>query len=228
MDDVDIPAIRDVIARYDFRAKKSLGQNFLTDRHIADRIVAHAGDITQHHIIEIGPGPGGLTQAILAARPKSLTVIDPDERAIAAMQELAALSTTPMHIHLSDATMIELDNLVPPPRAIIANLPYNVGTKLLNDWLDQAQDFSQMILMFQREVGERITAKSGEKAYSRLSVISNYLCDTELLMTLPPDVFVPKPKVHSTLVHLVPKENPMPPCSLVHLRSVVATCFQKR
>lgn len=186
--------------KYDLIAKKALGQNFLFDLNITRKIVGYCPDITNLNIIEIGPGPGGLTHAIAEAKPKSLTCIEFDERAVRALATYGEHAKT----ILADALHTDVREHTESPRAIIANLPYNIATKLLTNWLEQADDFEFFCLMFQREVAQRIVAKSGDTNFGRLAIFTQLFCDAEILFDLPPEAFSPPPKVTSSVVMLRP------------------------
>ena len=168
-----LPPVREVIARHGMAARKSLGQHFLLDSNLTARIVREAGDLAGRHVVEIGPGPGGLTRALLDTAAASVTAIEVDERAVAAMQELAEAAGGRLRIVAEDALDADVAKLVPCPRQIVANLPYNVATPLLVGWLRQAAAFERMTLMFQQEVAERICAAPGTSEYGRLSVSRN-------------------------------------------------------
>lgn len=205
----DLPALRSVISDYNLRAKKSLGQNFLLDQNITDKIVRHAGDLSGFTVFEIGPGPGGLTRSILRGCPQHVIAIEYDERAVEALQGLKSVVDGRLEIVQSDALTVDLTALSGPPRAIVANLPYNIATPLLIGWLKHIYDdpaaFSSMTLMFQKEVAQRITASPGDKLYGRLSVLCQFLCSARRVYDLPPSAFTPPPKVTSSVVHFVPK-----------------------
>lgn len=210
----DLPPLRDVIAAHQLSAQKSLGQNFLLDMNITDKIVREAqqrdGDTWQDvHAFEIGPGPGGLTRSLLKSDVKKLTAIEFDRRAVEALEDLKNVAGDDFQIIRNDALKIDLTKLGDKPRIIVANLPYNIATPLLISWLKQIRrnpdDFQSMSLMFQKEVADRILAKPNTKAYGRLSVITQWLCNIDLLYNLPPSAFTPPPKVNSAVVHFVPK-----------------------
>jgi 16S rRNA (adenine1518-N6/adenine1519-N6)-dimethyltransferase len=238
-----LPTLRDVITQAGLRPDKKLGQHFLLDTNLLARIVRAAGDLTGQHVIEIGPGPGGLTRALLASPAATVTAIEIDPRAIAALAPLAAAHPpphTPPHaaapkthptrltLHQADALKLDLTTLTPAPRAIIANLPYNVGTPLLIKWLAQADQFTSFILMFQREVAERITAAPTTPAYGRLSVLSQWLCQTDLAFTLPASAFWPPPKVESAIIRLIPHPTQPPPTQRAAMERLTAAAFGQR
>ncbi len=229
---MSLPPLRDVIARYNLRAEKKLGQNFLLDQNITDKIVRAAGDLSHYHILEIGPGPGGLTRSLLESPARTITAIEFDPRAVEALQELKTVYPTRLHIIADDALSIRETLLVPAPRVIVANLPYNISTVLLLKWLAQiAQDkntYSHMVLMFQKEVAQRITAGVSTSSYGRLSVMTQYLCDAACMFDLPPSAFTPPPKVTSTIIKLTPKEQSSEMPSFKSLEFIVGLAFQQR
>jgi 16S rRNA (adenine1518-N6/adenine1519-N6)-dimethyltransferase len=201
----DWPALREVIARYDLRADKSLGQHFLLDHNLIDKIRRCAEPLAGLNVIEIGPGPGGLTRALLGSQAASVLAVEIDKRAVAAVEALAATRPGRLRVVAGDALQIDLPALVAAPRAIVANLPYNVGTPLLLRWLAQAAEYQAMTLMFQLEVAERIVAWPGSGAYGRLSVISQWVCEAAIMLQVPASAFTPPPKIESAVVRLVPK-----------------------
>jgi 16S rRNA (adenine1518-N6/adenine1519-N6)-dimethyltransferase len=199
-----LPPLRDVIARHGLDARRKLGQHFLLDANLMGRIVRSAGSLAGRQVVEIGPGPGGLTRVLLASEAAGVTAIELDPRAVGAIEELAAISGGRLRVIEADALALDLVGLVPAPRQIIANLPYNVATPLLIGWLRQAAAFERMTLMFQLEVAERICAAPDTPAYGRLSVLAQWVCATDLALRIPPEAFVPAPKVFSAVVGLVP------------------------
>lgn len=207
-----LPPLRDVIATYGLRAEKSFGQNFLLDLNLTQKIARQAGDLSGKHVVEIGPGPGGLTRALVMSDAASVTAIEFDPRCITALEGLKAAAGERLNLIHGDALESDLLQIVPhAPRVVIANLPYNIATPLLIQWLrnlyDHAGCYDALALMFQKEVGDRITAKVGEKAYGRLGIISQWLCQTSKAMTLPPSAFTPPPKIHSTVVLFRPRQS---------------------
>jgi len=199
----DRPPLRDVIARHGLDARRSLGQHFLLDANLTARIVRAAGDLQGRHVIEIGPGPGGLTRALLDAEPLSVTAVEIDPRAVAAIEELAA-SDPRLSVLACDAMRIDLAAHAAAPRQVVANLPYNLASPLLVKLLRQAAAFERLTLMFQQEVAERICAPPASAAYGRLSVLAQWTCDTEIALRVPAAAFVPPPKVSSAVVSLTP------------------------
>jgi 16S rRNA (adenine1518-N6/adenine1519-N6)-dimethyltransferase len=227
----DLPPLRDVIRRHDLRAKKSLGQNFLLDLNLTARIARAAGDLEGVTVVEVGPGPGGLTRALLAASAKRVVAIERDERAVAALGEIAARYPGRLEIVSGDA----LDFDVRPyldggPARIVANLPYNIATPLLIGWLTTEAWppwFDRMVLMFQREVAERIVAKPGGKSYGRLAVLTGWRCEAKILFDIASSAFVPPPKVTSSVVQFLPRAKPLD-CDPVALQRVTEAAFGQR
>ena len=226
-----LPPLREVIARHDLRAKKQLGQNFLLDLNLTAKIARSAGDLTGSDVIEVGPGPGGLTRGLLAEGARRVLAIEKDERALPALAEIAEAYPGRLQVMHGDALEIDpLAHLTPPIR-IVANLPYNVGTELLIRWLTPASwppFWQTLTLMFQKEVAERIVAEPGGKAYGRLAVLAQWRSDARIVMTLPPEAFVPAPKIHSAVVHLTALPQPRYPADPAVLNRVVAAGFNQR
>lgn len=220
--------LRDVIHDYGLRADKRLGQHFLLDGNLLARIVAFAGDLRGRTVLEIGPGPGGLTRALLATKADRVIAIETDPRCIEALGELSLAADGRLQVIEADALKVDLATLGHERLTIVANLPYNVGTALLLRWLDQTQHIDAMTLMFQREVAERLIAQPGSRTYGRLSVIVQWLCQTERLMNLPGKAFVPPPKVASSIVQLTPRKEPLAPARKADLEKVVAAAFGQR
>jgi 16S rRNA (adenine1518-N6/adenine1519-N6)-dimethyltransferase len=223
----NLPPLRDIIAAYGLRPDKSLGQHFLLDVSLLARIVTVAGPLSGVHVIEIGPGPGGLTRALLATDAASILAIEIDERAVAACTALAATDTR-LIIKAADALKLNLPDLTLAPRAIIANLPYNVGTPLLVKWLAQAGAYQSMVLMFQLEVAARIAAAPNTSAYGRLSVLAQWLCDIDIAMHVPASAFSPPPKVESAIVRLRPKPIQPPAEHFKAMEQLTAAAFGQR
>lgn len=223
-----LPPLREVIAANDLGAKKQLGQNFLLDLNLTGRIARSAGDLTQGTVIEVGPGPGGLTRALLLAGARHVVAIERDPRCIAALQPLVAAAAGRLTLIEADALTVDVAALGPAPRRIVANLPYNVATPLLMGWLDALPALQSLTLMFQKEVAERLRAGHGEDAYGRLSVIVQWLCTADLLFDIPPRAFTPPPKVTSSVVHLMPRAQPLAPAEKNLLERVTAAAFGQR
>lgn len=197
------PRLREVIIRHGLDARKSLGQHFLLDENLTARIVRAAGPLAGRHVIEVGPGPGGLTRALLQTDVFEVVAIEIDPRAVAAIAELAVTDAR-LRIVEADAMRLDAASLCAAPRQIIANLPYNIGTPLLVGWLRQAAAFERLTLMFQQEVAERICADPGSADYGRLSVLAQWTCEARIVLHIPPSAFVPPPKVDSAVVVLTP------------------------
>jgi len=223
-----LPALRDVISRYGLDARKSLGQHFLLDLNLTRRIARAAGDLRAGTVIEVGPGPGGLTRALLAEGATQVIAIERDRRCIDALQDLVAAAEGRLKLIEGDATEIDFATLGKPPRRIVANLPYNVATVLLIDWLRNAPAFQSMTLMFQREVAERIAATPGGKLYGRLSVMANWRCRTRICFGLPARAFTPPPKVASAVVHFDIYPEPLYAADWDAMETVVAAAFGQR
>jgi 16S rRNA (adenine1518-N6/adenine1519-N6)-dimethyltransferase len=227
---VNLPPLREIIERHGLRAKKSLGQNFLLDLNLTGRIARAAGPFEGTTIVEIGPGPGGLTRALLAQGAKRVIAIERDDRAIAALAELKALYLDRLEIIAADALKFDAASAVTEPARIVANLPYNIATALLISWLTTEPWppwYDRLVLMFQREVAERITAAPGSKAYGRLSVLTGWRAQARILFDIAPSAFVPQPKVTSSLVALVPRKEPLD-CTSESLGRVTQAAFGQR
>lgn len=220
--------LREVIRRFNLSARKSLGQNYLLDLNITNRIARTCGDLTKSSIIEIGPGPGGLTRALLANGANQVTVVEYDSRSAAAIRELTLHYPNRLTVIEGDALKIRIQDIAEPPIKIIANLPYNIATPLLISWLKDLDGIKKLVLMFQREVAERLIARPGTKAYGRLSVITQYLCEVSRAFNLPKKAFVPSPKVISTLVQLTPRSQPLAKVHFDSLEAVTAAAFGQR
>ena len=224
----ELPPLRDVIARHEIRATKALGQNFLLDLNLTRKIARAGGPLKGQTVLEIGPGPGGLARALLAEGADHVVAVERDRRCLAALRELADL--VPGRLTLVEADALEIDeyDLDPKPGRIVANLPYNISTPLLFKWLDRLDLFEHMVLMFQKEVAQRITAPAGGKAYGRLSVMVQWRCRAANLFDVPPRAFTPAPKVTSTVVALEPRPAPLAPAKPEVLGAVVAAAFGQR
>ena len=200
-----LPPLREVIGRHGLLAKRSLGQNFLLDMNLTRRIAFAGGDFKGINVIEVGPGPGGLTRGLLDTEAPSIHAIERDDRCVAALQELVDVTDGRLIVHADDALKADYAAICPAPRAIVANLPYNIATTLMIGWLKQLSLFESFTLMFQKEVAERIVAVPRTKDYGRLSVLAQWLCTAEKKFDIPPEAFTPPPKVTSSVVHIVPK-----------------------
>jgi 16S rRNA (adenine1518-N6/adenine1519-N6)-dimethyltransferase len=227
----DLPPLRDVIKQHALSARKSLGQNFLLDLNLTARIARAAAPLEAATIIEVGPGPGGLTRALLALGAKRVIAVERDERALAALEDISKRYPGRLEIVSGDATTFDPRPLLGTERArIVANLPYNIATSLLIDWLSVEPWppwYDMMVLMFQREVAERIVAREDDEAYGRLAVLSNWRAETKILFDISPAAFVPQPKVTSSVVRLVPRATPEP-CDRKALEQVAAAAFGQR
>jgi len=223
-----LPPLRDVIARHDLMAKKKLGQHFLCDLNLTRRIVASAGDLQGRHVFEIGPGPGGLTRALLESDAASVTAIEMDPRCVAALADVVQASAGRLRLIEGDALEVDLPTLAPAPRCVVANLPYNVGSVMLLNWLRQIDAFESLTLMFQAEVVDRLTATPHSKNYGRLSVITQFCCEAKRVMDIPARAFTPPPKVDSAVVHLTPRKNRPADVSFAALEKVTAAAFGQR
>jgi 16S rRNA (adenine1518-N6/adenine1519-N6)-dimethyltransferase len=224
-----LPELRDVISRHGLSSRKSLGQHFLLDPAICARIAQIAGPMAGRHVLEVGPGPGGLTRALLAGTAESVIAVELDRRAITALAELAEAYPGRLTVLEADALKIRTEDLMPAgPRRVVANLPYNVGTPLLIGWLKQAALFESLTLMFQQEVAERICAAPDSDAYGRLSVLAQWRCDCRMAMSLPPGAFTPPPKVWSAVVHLIPHAEAPAPDLLAGMERLTAAAFGQR
>ncbi|MGV2017489.1 16S rRNA (adenine(1518)-N(6)/adenine(1519)-N(6))-dimethyltransferase RsmA [Agrobacterium sp. 22-223-1] len=227
-----LPPLRDVIQRHGLDAKKSLGQNFLFDLNLTQKIARTAGPLDGVTVIEVGPGPGGLTRAILSLGAKKVIAVERDSRCLPALAEIEAHYPGRLEVIEGDALKTDFEALVPAgePVRIIANLPYNVGTQLLVNWLLPKQwppFWLSMTLMFQKEVGQRIVAEEGDNHYGRLGVLAGWRTVSEMAFDVPPQAFSPPPKVTSTVVHLLPKDKPLP-CDVAKLEKVTEAAFGQR
>jgi 16S rRNA (adenine1518-N6/adenine1519-N6)-dimethyltransferase len=227
----DLPPLREVIRRHDLSAKKALGQNFLLDLNLTARIARAAGPLEDVTVVEVGPGPGGLTRALLAAGARGVIAIERDQRALAALAEIAEHYPGRLHVIEGDALAIDIrPQLAHTPVRIVANLPYNIATALLVNWLSAEPWppwYDALVLMFQREVAERIVAAPGSKSYGRLAVFTQWRCEAKILFDIAPSAFVPQPKVTSSVVRTVPRQNPLP-CDRRLLERVTAAAFGQR
>lgn len=226
-----LPALREVIAEHGLSARKSLGQNFLLDLNLTAKIARQAGDLRGCDVLEIGPGPGGLTRGLLAEGARHVLAIEKDHRCIPALNQIA--EAYPGRLTIIEGDALEVDPLahLSAPIRIAANLPYNVGTELLVRWLTPAQwppFWSSLTLMFQKEVAERIVAKPGGKAYGRLAVLAQWRADAKIVINLPPEAFSPPPKVSSAVVHLEALPEPRFEADPQILSKTVAAAFNQR
>ena len=227
----DLPPLRDVIASHGLDAKKSLGQNFLLDLNLTSTIARLAGDISGHDVLEVGPGPGGLTRGLLAAGARRVVALEKDPRCMAVLAQIAAAYPGRLDVFNADALDFDIRGQLTGPVRVVANLPYNVGTELLVRWLtpkDWPPFWSSLTLMFQKEVAERLIAKPGTKAYGRLGILAQWKSNPSVVMELPPEAFTPPPKVHSAIVHLEALAEPRFPAPAGLLSSTVAMAFNQR
>lgn len=216
------------MGRFEIAAQKSLGQHFLFDLNLTRRIVSVAGDLSGINVIEIGAGPGGLTRALLESDAAHVFAIERDPRAVAALRELAEHAGGRLTVIPADALKTDLTSITPHPRRIVANLPYNVGTRLLINWLKQADAFLGFTLMFQKEVAERIVATQGSKSYGRLSVLARWLTESHAQFDIPASAFVPPPNVTSTVVGLEVRSTPLAQARREDLEIVTRAAFGQR
>ena len=228
----NLPPLREVISRFDLAAKKSLGQNFLLDLNLTSRIARNGGPLGQGTIIEVGPGPGGLTRGLLMEGTNHLIAIEKDKRCLEALSEVIQAYPGKLEIVENDALKVDFTKLGSTPRRIVANLPYNISTVLLIKWLKQlAIDptaFASMTLMFQKEVVDRLVAKPRTKSYGRLSVMTQWLCETTALFDIPPRAFIPPPKITSTVARLEPRSAPLAEADVYDLEQVTGSAFGQR
>ncbi|UWQ44221.1 16S rRNA (adenine(1518)-N(6)/adenine(1519)-N(6))-dimethyltransferase RsmA [Leisingera aquaemixtae] len=226
-----LPPLPEVIATHQLSARKSLGQNFLLDLNLTAKIARQAGDLTGCDVLEIGPGPGGLTRGLLAEGARRVLAVEKDSRCLPALQEIADAYPGRFEVINGDALEIDPLEYLTPPIRIAANLPYNVGTELLVRWLTPKEwppFWESLTLMFQREVAERIVAQPGSKAYGRLAILAQWRADARIVLSLPPGAFTPPPKVSSAVVHLDALPEPRFPADAAILSRVVAAAFNQR
>ena len=226
-----LPPLREVIARHALSAKKALGQNFILDLNLTARIARLAGDLTGADVLEVGPGPGGLTRGLLAMGARRVLAVEKDPRCLPALAEIAAAYPGRLDVLNADALAVDALAHLTPPIRIVANLPYNVGTELLVRWLTPPvwpPAWESLTLMFQREVAERIVARPGGEAYGRLALLAQWRCKAQIVLNLPPEAFTPPPKVHSAVVQLTALPTPRYPADPAVLNRVVAAAFNQR
>ena len=229
-----LPALRTTVEAHGLMAKKALGQNFLLDQNITDKIIRlslagqNLANYNGANVFEIGPGPGGLTRAILSAEPEKLTVIEMDERCIAIMQDIKDKVGDRLTIINGDALKQNLANIAGAPRHIVSNLPYNISVPLLINWLKEIENFASLTLMFQKEVAERIMAKTKTKDYGRISVLSQLLCKVEKLFDLNPECFVPAPKIWSSVLLFTPLHSGLSEKDIANIEHLTTLAFGQR
>ena len=223
-----MPPLREVIARHGIIARKRLGQNFLLDLNLTGRIARSAGRLDQATVIEIGPGPGGLTRALLAAGARRVIAIERDRRCVAALGELAAAYPGRLDLVAGDALELDPKTFSEKPRKIVANLPYNIATPLLLGWLEQVGEYENLTLMLQRELAERLIASPRSKSYGRLSVLFQWIAEPRILFDVPARAFIPPPRVTSSVVAISPRTEPLAPARWLMLERVTAAAFGQR
>ena len=228
MSDGALPALADTIRRHGLAADKRLGQHFLVDPAILARIAAAAAPLAGVTVVEVGPGPGGLTRALLATDAARVVAVETDPRCVAALEELVAAAGGRLEVVTGDALALDRRELAPAPTAIVANLPYNIATELIVRWLRAPAGLVRVVVLVQREVAARLAAAPGTAAYGRLSVLAQWAARVEGLFDLPPGAFRPPPKVHSRVVRLTPYGEPPVPARLAALERVTAAAFGQR
>ena len=224
----DLPPLREVIRRHGLNARKSLGQHFILDPNLTNRITRTAGALEGYNVIEIGPGPGGLTRALLDSAAKSVIVVEKDPRCLTILKDLQRLSGRRLQIINSDALELDLPSITPMPRKIVANLPYNIATALLLKCLREFRAYDRLTLMFQLDVAERLIAKPSTKAYGRLSVVAQWLCEVKSEFNISKNAFTPPPKVTSTISTLIPRSSLISPINFESMELVTAAAFGQR
>ncbi|WP_374367679.1 16S rRNA (adenine(1518)-N(6)/adenine(1519)-N(6))-dimethyltransferase RsmA [Dongia sp.] len=225
---VSLPPLRDVIARHGLSANKAFGQNFLFDLNLTGRIARSAAPLDEGSVIEIGPGPGGLTRALLDHGGKDVIVIERDRRFLPVLAEISAAYPDRLTVIEGDALKVDAAKLGRAPRRIVANLPYNVATPLLLNWLAAGAAFASLTLMFQKEVADRLIAQPRSKDYGRLTIATQWRAEVRRLFDVPPRAFTPPPKVTSTVVQLIPRATPLFPADASMLERVAAAAFGQR
>lgn len=230
----NLPSLRDTVEQHDLMAKKALGQNFLLDRNITDKIIRtslehqNKSSFDGEYVFEVGPGPGGLTRSVLYHNPEKLTVVEMDDRCIAIMNEIKDKVGNKLEIINGDALKLDIAELPGQPKNIVSNLPYNISVPLLIGWLKNIKEFKSLTLMFQKEVADRITASINSKDYGRISVFAQLTCKVERLFDINPSCFVPAPKIWSTVVLFQPKEERVDPKLIEKVEKLTSTAFNQR
>ena len=224
----ELPPLREVIRKHGLTARKRLGQHFLLDLNLTRRIARAAGPIDSGIVIEIGPGPGGLTRALLLEGARRIVAIEADPRCLNALAEIAEAYPGRLEIITGDALEIDIASLGEPPRRVVSNLPYNIGTALLLRWLEAVQSFASFTLMFQKEVADRLLARPRTKDYGRLTVLTQWLAAVKPLFVVPAPAFTPPPKVTSTVLQITPRAEPLCPAEREYLERVTAAAFGQR
>lgn len=223
-----LPPLRDVIAQHDLAARKSFGQHFLLDLNLTRRIVREAGSLNGVNVVEVGPGPGGLTRPLVESEAECVTAIERDPRFAAALAEIAAAAAGRFRLVEADALEVDPVELVPAPRAIIANLPYNVGTPMLFNWLKRIGEYRFLALMFQKEVVDRIVARPRTPEYGRLAVMCQWVAECRTMLVLPARAFTPPPKIDSAVVRIAPRARPADDPAFRTMEVLVAAAFNQR
>ncbi len=226
-----LPPLRQVISDNGLTARKSLGQNFLLDLNLTAKIARQAGDLSQCDVLEIGPGPGGLTRGLLAEGARRVLAVEKDARCLPALEAVKAAYPGRLEILNGDALELDVASRLAPPVRVVANLPYNIGTEILVRWLTPGKwppFWTSLTLMFQKEVAQRIVAQPGSKSYGRLAILAQWRADVRIVMSLPPEAFTPPPKVHSSVVNLTALAKPRYPANPELLSRVVASAFGQR
>jgi 16S rRNA (adenine1518-N6/adenine1519-N6)-dimethyltransferase len=226
-----LPPLREVIEAHDLVAKRQLGQNFLLDLNLTAKIARSAGDLSGCDVLEVGPGPGGLTRGLLAEGARRVLAVEKDARCLPALEEIAASVPGRLDVIVGDALSVDVRAHLTPPIKVVANLPYNVGTELLVRWLTPAvwpPFWTSLTLMFQKEVAERIVARPKGEHYGRLALLAQWRCNVAIVMTLPPEAFTPAPKVHSAVVQVTALPEPRFPCDFGVLQRTTAMAFNQR
>ncbi len=226
-----LPPLREVIRAHDLVAKRQLGQNFLLDLNLTAKIARSAGDLSTCDVLEVGPGPGGLTRGLLAEGARRVLAVEKDARCLPALEEIALVYPGRLQVIVGDALDVDVLAHLTPPIKVVANLPYNVGTELLIRWLSPPvwpPYWSSLTLMFQKEVAERIVAKPRTEHYGRLALLAQWRCNAAIVMVLPPEAFTPAPKVHSAVVQLTALPEPRFPCDFGMLQRITAMAFGQR
>ena len=223
-----LPPLREVIAAHELRTRKALGQHFLCDLNLTRRIAEVAGDLTGCTVFEVGSGPGGLTRALVESDAAAVIAIEKDNRCVAALADVVAAAKGKLRLIAGDAMKTNFTELAPAPRAIVANLPYNIGTELLLGWLREIDNYRSLTLMFQSEVVDRLCAAPHSKAYGRLSVITQFCCNVTRVLDVPAEAFTPPPKVNSAVAHLTPRADRPTDIAFATLEKVTAAAFGQR
>jgi 16S rRNA (adenine1518-N6/adenine1519-N6)-dimethyltransferase len=224
----DLPPLREIIEAHQLSARKGLGQNFLLDLNLTRKIARAAGPLSELTVLEIGPGPGGLTRALLLEGAKKVVAVERDPRCVGALTSLVEAAAGRLQLIEADALEFQETDVIQGPCAIVANLPYNIATPLLAKWLQRPTRFHSLTLMFQREVADRIVAAPGSKSYGRLSILAQWPCQAKKLFDVPRTAFTPAPKVTSSIVQLRPRETVLAAADRLRLQAIVAAAFGQR